>query len=426
MTYDEALQYIHSVQWLGSKPGLSRTRELLARLGNPERALRFVHVAGTNGKGSVCACVASVLRAAGCRVGMNISPYVLRFNERIQINGEMIPDEDLAALVAELKPHADAMSDPPTEFELITALAMLWFFRQRCDIVVLEVGLGGELDSTNVIPCPEVAVLTAMGMDHMQVLGPTLTDIARAKAGIIKPGGDVVSYGGAPEADAVFAERCRSVGARLVPADFSRLTPLRFDLTENVFLCAPYGEIRLPLIGRYQMRNACTAITALEVLRQKGWRISDEEIRRGLAGVKWPGRFEVLRRRPVFLLDGSHNPHGMAATVESLRAYFPEGGIHFLVGVMADKDAAAMAAQLSPLAADFVAIRPDNSRAMDADTLAALLGRFGKPAAAAATIDDGVARVLAAAGRDGVACALGSLYFSADVREAVLRRAPRD
>ena len=424
MTYNEALDYIHSVGWLGSRPGLSRTVELLRRLGNPEQELKFVHVAGTNGKGSTCACIASVLKEAGYKVGFNLSPYILRFNERIQICGEQISDEDLAALVEEVRVHAEAMEDHPTEFLLITALALLYFKRQNCDIVVLEVGLGGELDSTNVIPCPEVAVLTAMGMDHTQVLGSTMEEVARAKAGIIKAGGTVVSYGGNAEADEVFRSVSEEKNARFIEADHSRVKAISFDLGDNVFSCAPYGELHLPLIGRYQLKNACTAITALEALREKGWKISDEDIRRGLASVRWPGRFELLCSEPIFLLDGAHNPHGMAATVESLRAYFPEGNIHFLLGVMADKDVAAMTEMLAPLAADFTAVRPDNDRAMSAEALGAALAALQRPVTVAESVADGVKLVLERAGESGVACALGSLYFSGDVRQAVLAEKP--
>ncbi len=420
MTYSEALEYIHGVQWLGSKPGLSRTVELLERLGSPEKELKFVHVAGTNGKGSTCACIASVLKEAGYKVGFNLSPYILRFNERIQISGVEISDGELAELVAEVKPHAEAMADHPTEFELITALALLYFHRKQCDIVVLEVGLGGELDSTNVIPCPEVAVITAMGLDHVQVLGDSMEQVARAKAGIIKEGATVVSYGGNAEADEVFRLTCEEKHARLIEADHSRVTALRSDLSANVFSCAPYGEIRLPLIGRYQLKNACTAITALEALREKGWAVTEEHIRRGLASVRWPGRFEVLRDEPLFLLDGAHNPHGMQATAESLRYYFPGGGIHFLVGVMADKDVETMMELLSPLAADFVAVQPDNVRAMSAEELSRRLSRFGVEVTAAESVEKGVALVTERAGKDGVACALGSLYFSGDVRQAVM------
>ena len=424
MTYNEALDYIHSVGWLGSRPGLSRTVELLRRLGNPEQELKFVHVAGTNGKGSTCACIASVLKEAGYKVGFNLSPYILRFNERIQICGEQISDEDLAALVEEVRVHAEEMEDHPTEFELITALALLYFKRQNCDIVVLEVGLGGELDSTNVIPCPEVAVLTAMGMDHTQVLGSTMEEVAHAKAGIIKAGGTVVSYGGNAEADEVFRSVSEEKNARFIEADHSRVKAISFDLGDNVFSCAPYGELHLPLIGRYQLKNACTAITALEALREKGWKISDEDIRRGLASVRWPGRFELLCSEPIFLLDGAHNPHGMAATVESLRAYFPEGNIHFLLGVMADKDVAAMTEMLAPLAADFTAVRPDNDRAMSAEALGAALAALQRPVTVAESVAEGVRTVRERAGESGVACALGSLYFSGDVRQAVLAEKP--
>ena len=202
MNYEQAMEYIHAVQWAGHKPGLTRTRTLLAALGDPHKKLQFVHVAGTNGKGSTAAMLASCLQAAGYRVGLYTSPFINRFNERIQINGQQIPDEALVALVEQVKPAADAMEDVPTEFEIITALGMLYFAQQQCDIVVLEVGLGGTLDSTNVIEKPACAVITALGMDHVKELGPTLADIAAAKAGIIKPGSPVVSYGGVPKADA--------------------------------------------------------------------------------------------------------------------------------------------------------------------------------------------------------------------------------
>lgn len=421
MSYQEALEYIHSVGWLGSRPGLSRTEELLRRLGDPQKTLKFVHVAGTNGKGSTCACIASVLQRAGYRVGFNLSPYILRFNERIQINGREIADEELAALVEEIRPHAEAMDDHPTEFELITALALLYFARQECEIVVLEVGLGGELDSTNVIPCPEVAVITAMGMDHTQVLGETMQDIARAKAGIIKRGGVVVSESGCDEAETVFRETAQRRGARLIAADHRRITPLRMELSGSEFSCTPYGTLRLPLLGEYQMRNVCTAITALEALRERGWQITETALREGLAAVRWAGRFELLRERPLFLLDGAHNPHGMRATVESLRLYFPSRRIHFLLGVMADKDVEAMLALLAPLAASFTAVRPDNPRAMRAEELAQRLSRLGHPVQVAADVREGVRMVCACAGADGIACALGSLYFSGDVRRALER-----
>lgn len=223
MNYEQAMEYIHAVQWAGHKPGLTRTRTLLAALGDPHKQLRFVHVAGTNGKGSTAAMMASCLQAAGYRVGLYTSPFINRFNERIQINGVQIPDEELVKLVEQVKPAADAMEDVPTEFEIITALGMLYFAQQKCEIVVLEVGLGGTLDSTNVIDAPECAVITALGMDHVKELGPTLADIAAAKAGIIKEECPVVSYGGVPEADIVIRRVAAEKHAELTEVDFSRL-----------------------------------------------------------------------------------------------------------------------------------------------------------------------------------------------------------
>lgn len=419
MTGQDAIAYIHSFNWEKHTPGLSRIRTLLHMLGDPQRDMKFVHVAGTNGKGSTCACLAAVLQAAGYRVGLNTSPYLVTFHERIQVNGEMISDGDLAATAEQVRPAAGAMAEHPTEFELITAIALLYFRQRGCDIVVLEAGLGGALDASNVIDVPEAAVLTAMGMDHVALLGPTLADIASAKAGIVKPGGDVVSYGGCPEADAVFRRKCRQQGACLTEVDFSRLRPRSLTLDGTVFDFAPYENLRLPLAGAYQLKNAATAITALEILRRKGWHIPDAAIRSGLAAVRWPGRFEVLRRAPVFLLDGAHNAHGIAAAVESLRALFPSQKLVFLLGILADKDVDHMLDLLTPLAQRVFTIRPDSPRALPAEALCGLLAARNIPAQVCGTVEEGVDAAIGAAGADGVVCALGSLYFSGDVRRTV-------
>ena len=305
MNYEQAMEYIHAVQWAGHKPGLSRTRTLLATLGDPHKQLRFVHVAGTN-----------------------------RFNERIQVDGQQIPDEELVRLVEQVQPAADAMADVPTEFEIITALGMLYFARKQCDIVVLEVGLGGTLDSTNVIENPECAVITALGMDHVRELGPTLADIAAAKAGIIKPGCPVVSYGGVPEADAVIRRVAAEQNAPLTEVDFHNLQIDGGDLDAVTFDFDGLDGVHLPLIGSYQPRNAAVAITTLRVLRAKGWNVPESAIRTGLETVQWPGRFELLRHAPAFLLDGSHNAHGMRATVQSPKDRFPGEKFVFLVSIM--------------------------------------------------------------------------------------------
>ena len=423
MTYEEALNAIHAVHWQGHKPGLGRTRALLAALGDPHKALRFVHVAGTNGKGSTAAMLDSCLRAAGYKTGLFTSPYINRFNERVQVDGVPIPDGDLVRLVERVQPAAAAMADTPTEFEFITALGMLWFAEQRCDIVVLEVGLGGALDSTNVIDPPECAVITALGLDHVKELGPTLADIAAAKAGIIKPGSPAVSYGGAPEADRVIAAAAHACGAPLTVVDFTRLRLRGAGLDGQTFDFDGLAGLTLPLLAGYQPRNAAVAVTALRALRARGWDIPDEAIRRGLASVRWPGRFELLRRSPPFLLDGSHNAHGMRATADSLRSLFPGQKFVFLVSIMADKDADEMLRLLLPLAKAFVTVTAPSPRAIPAADLAARIEALGGSAEPAASIPAAVERTAALAA-GGPAAALGTLYFSGEVRQAVAARLP--
>ena len=347
MNYEEAMQYIHAVQWAGHKPGLTRTRTLLAALGDPHKRLKFVHVAGTNGKGSTAAMLASCLQAAGYRVGLYTSPFINRFNERIQVNGEQISDEELVRLVETIRPAADAMADVPTEFEIITALGMLCFAEQHCDIVVLEVGLGGALDSTNVIDPPECAVITALGMDHVKELGPTIADIAAAKAGILKPGSPVVSYGGVPEADAVIARTAAEQNAPLHVVDFSKLTVEGGDLDEVTFDFDGLNGVRLPLIGGHDA----------------------------------------------------------------------EQKVVFLLSIMADKDVDEMLELLLPLANRFVTVAAHTPRAMPAETLAEHIRVRGGTAEPAPSIEAGVARAVELGGT-GPVCALGTLYFSGEVREA--------
>ena len=419
MSIESTMAYIHNVDWQKTKPGLSRTQALLKTLGNPEKELKFVHVAGTNGKGSTSACIASVLQRAGYRTGLYTSPYILRFNERMQVDGVEITDEELEELVDEMRPVTDVMEDAPTEFEIVTAIGMKFFLRKKCDIVVLEVGLGGEFDSTNVIDTPEVAVITAIGFDHMEQLGNTLTEIAGAKAGIIKPGGAVAVYGGEAEVEEVFERTCAERGATLHRADFAELTIHGFDLRACHFDFGKFKNISLPLVGTYQPNNAALAITALEILREKGYKISDEDIMDGLANVNWPGRFEILCEDPVFVLDGAHNPHGIEATAKSLKEHFKDKKIVFLMGVMRDKDIGNMLGFIMPFAKSFVAVAPPYYRAMAAEDLKNILDPYGFPVKACDSVEEAVAEAISEAGVDGIVCALGSLYFSGPIRAAV-------
>ena len=420
MNPTEAIAYIHTFGWEQHAPGLTRIRRLLELLGNPERSLRFVHAAGTNGKGSTCAMLASMLQKAGYQVGLNTSPHLVRFEERIRINGEMIPGETLAALVERIRPLADAMEEHPTEFELITVLALLYFKEEACDIVVLETGLGGELDASNVIDTPEVAILTAMGLDHSALLGNTLSEVASAKAGIIKPHGQVVSFGGCPEADAVFRRTCAKQGASLYQADFSRIGHPVETLSGTRFTCAPYGELTLPLLGDYQTKNAMLAITAAEVLREHGWKLTNEAIREGIAAARWPGRLELLRpAHPAVLLDGAHNPHGMRATVDSLKKLLPDRKAVLVLGIMADKAVDEMLDLLVPLTSEVFTVTPDSPRAMKSSELADRILSRGIPARPCLSPADALRRAVSRAGSEGVVCVLGSLYLAGEILETL-------
>ncbi|MBQ4565052.1 MAG: bifunctional folylpolyglutamate synthase/dihydrofolate synthase [Oscillospiraceae bacterium] len=417
-TVDETLNYIHSYFWKGSIPGLSRTNELLERMGNPHKKLKFVHIAGTNGKGSTASMLASVLTAAGYCTGLYTSPYINCFNERMQVSGRMIEDELLIDIVNFVKPHAEAMTDHPTEFELVTAIGMEYFARKNCDIVVLEVGMGGELDSTNVIDTPEAAVIVNIGLDHTDVLGNTLEEIASAKAGIIK-GGDAVLYRCSPSVEAVFEEKCAATGTRLHKADFDSIRLVERSLEGQTFCCGGLENLEIRLLGEHQLRNAAVVLKTLEVLQAKGWNITEEQLRKGLKDTAWPGRFEVLRKEPLFIIDGGHNPQCMAALAENMAGFLPDRPITALTGVMADKDFSDMYRLVAPYITRYVTVTPGNPRAMAAEKLAEVLSVFGKPVTPCATVAEGVKTAIAQTEANGAVLAFGSLYMLGDIRTAV-------
>ncbi len=415
VTYQEAIEYINGVRWLGSKPGLARVTELLHRLGDPQKKLKFVHIAGTNGKGSCAAMTASVLRAAGYRTGLFTSPYLWRFNERMQLNGRPIDDEVLADVTARLKPHAEAMADHPTEFEMMTAAALLWYAEEKCDVVVLEVGLGGRFDATNVIEAPEVSVIMNIGLDHTEILGNTLGQIAFEKAGIVKPGFPCVLYEQSQEVTDVVRRVCAERNAPLRIADFSAIEP-EFDSLEGQVFTYKNNAYAIPLLGAHQMKNAAVVIEAVEVLREKGWRIGQEALEHGLYAVSWPARFELLREEPPFVVDGGHNVQCAETVADNLRRYFPDRRRILLIGVLADKDVDGMLAVLAPAADAFVCVTPDSPRALSAEALAERLRPFGKPVAVCGSIPEGVSEARAQAGDEAAVCAVGSLYMAGEVR----------
>ena len=434
MTYEEALEYIHSVCWQKNVPGLARIGELLGKLGEPQKALRFIHVAGTNGKGSTCAMLAYVLGAAGYRVGLYTSPFIVRFNERMQIDGVQIPDGELAEITEYVKPFAEGMAEKPTEFELITAIAMVYFARHACDYVVLEVGMGGRLDPTNIIEAENVAVsvITGIAMDHTAFLGDTDVKIAAEKAGIIKKGVPAV-FGGAhvpvgakadcevdPQAcAAVIKAKAGEMGAPYSESRPEALRNVKSDIFGSRFDLGEYKDMFIPLAGVYQPYNAATVLAVLEILKEQGAKLTEKAVRDGLAAVKWPGRFEILCREPLVISDGGHNPEGIDAAVESAKTYFGEK-IQLISGVMADKDYAHMAGRMSEVACRAFTVRPDSYRALSAGEFAKVFSAGGVPAEGFATVKDAVFAAMDAGRENGKpTLCLGSLYMYGEVKAAV-------
>ena len=421
MNVNEAIEYIHSVYWKGGHFGLDRIVTLLDKMGHPEKKLKYVHVAGTNGKGSTACMTSSILQKAGYRTGLYTSPYIYRFHERIQINGEQISDEDLVEITEMVKPLADSMEQRPTEFELVCCIAFEYFVRKQCDIVVREVGLGGDYDATNVIECPEVAVITNIGLDHTDVLGNTLEEIARTKAGIFKEGGDAVIYRGIPSVEQVFEDVCREKHVSLKKADVDSLKLKSHSLDGQVFDCGNRKDLVLPLLGAHQLHNASVVLSIIDTMIENGWKISEENIRDGLRDVKWPGRFDVVRRDPLFIIDGGHNPQCLEALVKNIEDYLAGRKVIARTGVLADKDYGDMYKPLMPLVDGFVCITPPNPRKLEAAQLAEHLHRAGAKAVACEPIEAGVKLALEEAGETGVVLCFGSLYTIGAIREALDR-----
>ena len=415
MDYDQALKYIEGVSYLGVKPGLERVSALLGRLGHPERKTRFVHVAGTNGKGSTSVMTASALSACGYKTGLYTSPHLARVNERMRLDGAEIPDGEFARVVSALASAAEGLAEPCTEFELLTAAALLWFAEAGADIAVLEVGMGGRFDATNVIPRSECAVITNIGLDHTAVLGDTVEAIAAEKAGIFK-GGRAVCYDLPDNVYAVLRAAAERTGTALTRADFSLLEPLADSIEGQRFRFAG-GEYSIRLLGAHQLKNAALALTALDELRAAGWDIPLEAAQKGLASAVWPARFELVGRSPLFVVDGGHNPQCVAATAAAIREYLPGGQCVILMGVLADKDWRAMLDTLSTVAEGFVCVTPDSPRALPAAELGAEIMRRGLHAEVCSGVPEAVEAAKALAGEQGAACSVGSLYMSGAVRE---------
>ena len=353
----------------------------------------------------------SVLRAAGYKVGLYTSPYIRVFNERMRIDGENIPDDELASLTEYIKPIAEQMADKPTEFELITALAFEYFARHNCDIVILEAGMGGRLDSTNIIDTSVLSVITGIALDHTAFLGDTVEKIAKEKAGIIKKNVPVI-YGGSDESPKLVIEnKAKEMGSEFVAVDYSSLKIKSMALEGTNFDYADYSGLKISLLGSYQPRNCAIVLNAVEILRKKGFEISDSDLSEGLASAMWQGRFEILSCDPLIIFDGAHNPQGIEAAVESVKLYFGVQKICLVTGVLRDKDYTYIATKLSEIAEAAFTFTPDSPRALAAEEYAKVLQGAGIEAQSADSIKVALdkAKAYAMVNNCPIICA-GSLY----------------
>ncbi|MBE6700656.1 MAG: bifunctional folylpolyglutamate synthase/dihydrofolate synthase [Ruminococcaceae bacterium] len=420
MNVNEALEYIHSVSWKGSVPGLERTRELLALMGNPQDKLKFIHIAGTNGKGSTALMTSNILIKAGYKTGLYTSPYIFEFNERMRVDGVNISDEELGEITEFIKPLAESMQDKPTEFELVTCIGFEYFKRHSCDIVCLEVGMGGELDSTNVISSPVASVITNIGLDHTDFLGDTVEKIATTKSKIIKENSSAVVYPNSPEVEKIFKDRCKEVNSDFYLSDFNAVIPHSHTLDEQIFSWKYIENIKLKLLGEHQLKNVATVLTLVEVLRLKGYNITDHDIKEGIEASLWQGRFEVLTHDPLFIVDGGHNPQCIASLLENVKSYVTKRPLIILTGVLRDKDFDSMYRDFVNIADEFVTVTVPNPRTLPAEDLAKYLTSLNAKATSVKTIPEGVTLAKEKAGKNGAVVAFGSLYMVSDIEKSAV------
>ncbi len=416
MNWVQALEYIHSVNWTFCKPGLDRTRELCEKLGNPQDKLKFVHVAGTNGKGSFCSMLESVLRAAGYKTGLYTSPYIKEFNERMRVMGENIENDTLADITSRIRPIADAMTDKPTEFELITAIAFQYFYESGCDVVVLEAGMGGRLDSTNIIKEPLLSVITGIALDHTDYLGDSVEKIAVEKAGIIKDKSPVIYGGEDKSAAAVIKAVACERGSEFFDIDYSDIKNLHSTLDGTTYDYKDYKDVKISLLGLYQPKNSALVIKAVEILRERGLEIGENALYHGLRAARWIARFEIISRNPLIIFDGAHNPQGISSAVMSIKHYFKNEKVYVLSGVLRDKDYKFIAGELSKIAKKAFTITPQSPRALSAEEYAEELRAIEVDAAPYESIEAAfnAAKAEAKADRVPLVC-LGSLYTYSDI-----------
>lgn len=428
MNYKEALKFIEESHKFGMRLGLENSFKLLELLGNPQDKLKIVHVAGTNGKGSICSFISNVLISQGYKVGLYTSPYLETFTERIRLNGENIPQEDVARIVTLMKDKIEEMVKDgyayPTEFEIETAMAFYYYCEQNTDYVVLEVGLGGRYDATNVVKSPLVSVIVSLSLDHIGVLGDTLEKIAYEKAGIIKENSIAVVYKQKPEAEKVIKEVCNEKNAKYFEADFNNMKIKKSDINSQVFDCEILGEkvedMEISLIGEHQVNNAVLALTVIKILKEKrNVEISEEAIRDGLLTTKWPGRIEKIKENPTFIIDGAHNEDGAKSLSKALDKHFAGKKMTLLIGMLKDKDIDSVLQLLMDKFDKVITTTPDSDRSMSSEELRDKIKKYVDDVISIPNIEDAVNYALDNAKEDEIIISAGSLYMIGTVRQLV-------
>ena len=423
MDFEESVKYITEYPRFKKNPSLDGIKALLSALGNPENRIKTINVAGTNGKGSTVAMLASVLSTAGYKTGRYVSPFVLEFRERMMINGKMIGRKRLAKIMSTVREHADALREQGTvlnAFEVTTAAALLWCAEEECDVVVLEAGIGGRLDATNAVPEPILQIITAVGLDHTAQLGSTVAEITAEKCGIMRPGCTLLTCPNQdPAAKAVMINKCAELEATFVMGSAGKGKVIS-KAAEGTDLLVGKTELAIPFGGEHQINNALTVVSAVDILREKGFAISDEQLIEGIAAAKFPARFEVCSKDPLVILDGAHNPQAAAALASGIKKFLPEKRT-LLCGMMADKDCAGVMSTLAPLFEQVIAVPVQSPRAIAPKELAALAAPYCKSVFTAENAAQALDAALAALKPREALVVAGSLYLASELRPQLMR-----
>jgi dihydrofolate synthase / folylpolyglutamate synthase len=427
MNYIEAIEYIHGTHKFGVKLGLHNIKRLLELLGNPQDELKYVHIAGTNGKGSTAAFISSILIESGYRVGIYTSPFLIRFNERIKVNNIDIDDDDLVMVISTVKEKVDYMisrnESHPTEFEIVTAAAFLYYYQKSCDVVILEVGLGGRYDSTNVIKESLLSIITPISLDHMSILGDNISKITFEKAGIIKEKSNILIYQKFEESVNVIKNTAIKKNANVYILDEKNISISSYNIGSQVFHYKQYNNLEITLLGDYQIYNASLSLEACLLLKRFGmYKICERSIRAGLTKALWQGRFEIIKKDPLFIIDGAHNVDGAKVLKSSLQRYFKENRIYFILGILEDKAYEDIISILAPIASGVFIVSGFSERALNIDKLSSVVKKYCTQVTKCDKMEAVICKAIETAqkDKDAVICAFGSLYMIGKVKQIII------